>query len=203
MFNKNINRIVCALATKARAAGIHVILSTQRPTVDVIDGVVKASFGTRIAAKCTNQIDSRTILDSTGAEKLYGYGDVIISFLGKKERIQMAYIRPEQLSILCKQIVKKFGMGTRKEIPTVANKKQVAVKQLVFDIIDLIEQHKKVALHTIQTSLNCGFASAVTILEKLVDLEVVGRAGHFAILLVEKEQAIKIIKENAEKFKNL
>ena len=203
MYNKNINRIVCALATKARAAGIHVILSTQRPTVDVIDGVVKASFGTRIAAKCTTQIDSRTILDSTGAEKLYGYGDVIISFLGQKERVQMAYIKPEQLRILCNEIVKKYGTGSRKEIPITLKESKVKVNKLVFDIIDLIEQHKKVALSTIQSNLNCGFSRAVNILEKLVDLEVVGRAGHFAILLVEKEQALKIIKENAKEFEGV
>ena len=86
------------IAAKARAAGIHVILATQRPSKDVIKGSIKANFDTRIAFKVSSFDDSKVILGASGAERLEGYGDMLIKYAGKIERrLQGAYVDSEEI----------------------------------------------------------------------------------------------------------
>jgi S-DNA-T family DNA segregation ATPase FtsK/SpoIIIE len=97
---KEVEAAVARLAQKARAAGIHVILATQRPSVDVITGMIKANFPSRIAYRVSQKVDSRTILDEQGAELLLGKGDMLVKMNGKSEtlRVQCPFISEEEVN---------------------------------------------------------------------------------------------------------
>ena len=101
---KNIESAIIRLAQKGRAAGIHVIIATQRPSVNVITGLIKANFPTRIAFRVLSGVDSRTILDAVGAENLIGKGDMLYYAGVKVERIQCAYISMEEINRMTKYI---------------------------------------------------------------------------------------------------
>jgi DNA segregation ATPase FtsK/SpoIIIE-like protein len=100
----DIERQICRLAQLARATGIHLVVATQRPSVDVITGLIKANIPTRIAFMTSSAIDSRTILDSSGAERLLGKGDMLYlaSDAAKAERIQGAYVADDEVERLAR-----------------------------------------------------------------------------------------------------
>jgi len=96
--------LVCRLAQKSRACGIHLVVATQRPSVDIITGVIKANFPARISCRVSSLIDSRVVLGCSGAEKLLGRGDALVNSVGlDMVRFQGAYISPEQIEQICKQ----------------------------------------------------------------------------------------------------
>ena len=99
---KEVEVAVARLAQKARAAGMHVILATQRPSVDVITGMIKANFPTRIAYRVAQKVDSRTILDEQGAEHLLGRGDMLIKLNGTNEtrRVQCPWVSEEEVQLV-------------------------------------------------------------------------------------------------------
>jgi len=101
---KEIETPIARLAQKARAVGIHVILATQRPSANVITGVIKANFPARIAFKVASGIDSKTILDTTGAQQLIGRGDMLISNNSEIERVQCAFIDTPEVEAICNHI---------------------------------------------------------------------------------------------------
>ncbi len=106
---KEVEDSICRLAQMARAAGMHLVIATQRPSVDVITGLIKANISSRIALTVSSQIDSRTILDSGGAEKLLGRGDMLYSPIGasKPLRVQGCFISDEEVEELCDFIRKQ------------------------------------------------------------------------------------------------
>lgn len=106
---RSISTSIIRLAQKGRAAGIHVVLATQRPSVDVITGLIKANFPTRIAFRVFSQTDSRTILDSGGAEKLIGKGDMIYYAGADVERVQCAFISNDEINALNDFIGQQIG----------------------------------------------------------------------------------------------
>ena len=106
---RSISTSVVRLAQKGRAAGIHVVLATQRPSVDVITGLIKSNFPTRIAFRVFSSIDSRTILDTPGAEKLIGNGDMIYLSGADMERVQCAYVSGKEINELSKFIASQQG----------------------------------------------------------------------------------------------
>ncbi len=113
-----VEEAICRLAQMARAAGMHLILATQRPTVNVITGLIKANIPSRIALKVTSQIDSRTILDTGGAEKLIGRGDLLYSPVGapKPIRVQCCFTRDEEIERVTDFIKKSHTAEYNKEI---------------------------------------------------------------------------------------
>ena len=106
---RSITTSVIRLAQKGRAAGLHVILATQRPTVDVITGLIKANFPMRIAFRVTSRIDSATILDQPGADKLIGRGDMLLYSGVEMERIQCAFIGNDEIAELTKSVGSQIG----------------------------------------------------------------------------------------------
>ena len=106
---RSITTSVIRLAQKGRAAGLHVILATQRPTVDVITGLIKANFPMRIAFRVTSRIDSSTILDQPGADKLIGRGDMLLYSGVEMERIQCAFIGNDEIATLTDAVGKQIG----------------------------------------------------------------------------------------------
>src|SRR4029077_6959496 len=110
------------LAQMSRAVGIHLILSTQRPSVNVITGLIKANVPARIALQVASQIDSRTILDAAGAEKLLGAGDMLYQSadMGKPHRIQTAYISEEEVKNVV-DFIKKHNEPSVSDIALVGN----------------------------------------------------------------------------------
>lgn len=114
---KEIENPISRIAAKARAVGIHMILATQRPSVNVITGTIKANFPGRMAFRVTQMNDSRTILDRPGAEQLIGRGDMLISRDGVVERVQCAFIDTDEVEALCKSISDQMGYPTAYELP--------------------------------------------------------------------------------------
>ena len=111
---KDVESCICRLAQKARAAGIHIIIGTQRPSVDVITGLIKANIPSRIACTVASQIDSRTILDMAGAEKLIGRGDMLFAPVGasKPMRVQGAFVSDSEVEDIV-NFVKTHNSGAK------------------------------------------------------------------------------------------
>lgn len=115
---KDVETSICRIAQKARAVGIHLVIATQRPSVDVITGLIKANLPSRIAFMVKSAIDSRTILDQMGAELLLGRGDMLYYPGGqpKPERVQGAFMNDDEVAELVKRIKKTFGEGEYQDI---------------------------------------------------------------------------------------
>ena len=115
---KEVERPIARIAQKARAVGIHMIIATQRPSTDVITGMIKANFPGRIAFKVVQMVDSRTILDCPGAEQLVGRGDMLFSAAGSVvERIQCAFIDTPEVESICDYISSQVGYDEAYELP--------------------------------------------------------------------------------------
>lgn len=120
---KSVERAICRLAQKARAVGIHLIISTQRPSATIVTGNIKANFPTRIAFRCTTGTDSRVVLDQVGAEKLTGNGDMLFFAGAETTRIQCAYTSIEDVAATCDEIAS--GYTNYENISVVPERKRV------------------------------------------------------------------------------
>jgi DNA segregation ATPase FtsK/SpoIIIE, S-DNA-T family len=131
--------IISRIVAMSRAVGIHTVLATQRPSVDVITGVIKANFPTRIALKVATGIDSRTILGVEGAEKLLGKGDMLISATKASEikRVQGVLVTDEEIKGVVSYFIGKNGRGTQ-TIPAVTSKKNSGEKSIVLKKGDVV-----------------------------------------------------------------
>ena len=118
---KEVETPIARLAQKARAVGIHVILATQRPSANVITGVIKANFPARIAFKVASGIDSRTVLDTMGAQQLIGRGDMLISNNSEMERVQCAFIDTPEVTAICEHIKNQVGYASAYLLPEPVN----------------------------------------------------------------------------------
>lgn len=117
MAGKEIEMPIARIAQKARAVGIHLIIATQRPSTNVITGMIKANFPARIAFRVSAMVDSKTILDRTGANQLIGKGDMLFSWNSKLERVQCAFISTEEVEAMCDWIENQVGYDGAYTLP--------------------------------------------------------------------------------------
>ncbi len=186
-FPRELESAIVRLAQMSRAVGIHLILSTQRPSVNVITGLIKANVPSRIALQVASQIDSRTILDQAGAEKLLGAGDMLFMSgeMSKPSRVQSAFISETEL----KRVVKYLIDAYEDQVPTEIDFSQESSKQSTFDASleddengdDLYEDAKQVVIHAgkastsyLQRKLGVGYARAARLMDMLEERGVVG-----------------------------
>jgi len=184
---KEMEAAIIRLAQMSRAVGIHLILATQRPSVDVITGLIKANIPARIAFSVTSMVDSKTILDMSGAEKLLGQGDMLLSTaeLSKPKRIQGAYVSDEEINDVINYIKEKSGepeyldgVTNRQKVGGVAG---VGLDGNYGDEDELMEQAKEIILAAdrastslLQRRLSIGYGRAAKILDMLEENGFIG-----------------------------
>lgn len=117
MAGKEVEQPIARIAQKARAVGMHMILATQRPSTNVITGIIKANFPGRIAFRVSQMVDSRTILDRPGANQLIGKGDMLFSFNGEIDRVQCAFISTEEVENIVESIHEQIGYSEAYPLP--------------------------------------------------------------------------------------
>ncbi|MFC1937607.1 DNA translocase FtsK [Chloroflexota bacterium] len=179
-----VEHILCRLAQLARATGIHLVVATQRPSVDVITGLIKANFPTRISFAVTSQVDSRTILDSGGAEKLLGRGDMLYmpTEAAKPKRLQGCFVSDAETE----RLVYFWGNQRREEaaplkveelIPPGTFRKTGAPEDSLLDAArQLAKEHKHISTSFLQRKLSVGYPRAARIMEQLQEEEGAGEA---------------------------
>lgn len=165
----SVEESIARIAQKARAVGIHLVVATQRPSTDVITGMIKANLPSRISFALRSQIDSRTILDSVGAEKLLGQGDMLLLENGssKLERIQGAFISDEEVTNLTSTLKSSRKVKYRDEILVETQENDVNVDPYFENAIEIIKQEKKVSISLLQRELRIGFNRASRIYDQL------------------------------------
>ncbi len=168
-----IEESICRLAQMARAAGMHLIVATQRPSVDVITGVIKANIGSRIAFAVSSQIDSRTILDTQGAEKLVGKGDMLLSVMGKDRiRVQGAFISDAEVNKVIEHVkgqVEKVDYN--EDVLTRIERTDVEggddSDELLPDAIDLVVRSGQASVSMLQRRFRIGYNRAARIMDMM------------------------------------
>ncbi len=180
---REVEEPIARIAQLARAVGIHLIVATQRPSVDVITGMIKANFNARIAYQVATKVDSRTILDMNGAEQLLGRGDMLYLPPGtpKPTRLQNAFISVEEVEKLTDTIGKQSGYSKPYFLPSIREKKQTEGKNygdtldpLFEDAARVIVQNQQGSVSLLQRRLKLGYARAARIVDQLEENDIVG-----------------------------
>lgn len=180
---KQVEAPISRLAAKARAIGIHLIVATQRPSTDVITGVIKANFPTRIAFKVTNGHDSKTILDTTGANQLIGRGDMLISETGHISRVQCAFVDTPEVELLVDHISAQQGYSHALELPEpevaeaggAGSLLDTNDKDELFDeAARIVVRHQQGSTSLIQRKMSIGYNRAGRIIDQLEAVGIVG-----------------------------
>ncbi|MET0868452.1 MAG: DNA translocase FtsK 4TM domain-containing protein [Pseudorhodoplanes sp.] len=187
---KDIEGAIQRLAQMARAAGIHVVLATQRPSVDVITGTIKANFPTRISFQVTSKIDSRTILGEQGAEQLLGQGDMLyMAGGGRISRVHGPFVADDEVEKVVRHL-KSQGVPQYLEEVTRDDAEEGedgavfdatgmgAEKDLYQQAVDIVLRDRKASTSYIQRRLQIGYNRAATLMERMEQEGVVGQANH-------------------------
>ncbi len=198
---------ICRLAQKARAAGIHLVLATQRPSVDVITGIIKANIPSRISFAVSSQIDSRTILDMSGAEKLLGKGDMLFYPVGsaKPQRVQGAFVSDEEVERLL-DFIRSQGQQmeenqeiieyTENAVMEAEDGKKGATKEkideLLGDAIELVMSSGQASTSSIQRRFRIGYTRAARLIDTMEEMKIIGPS------LGSKPREILVSSEEAE-----
>jgi len=198
---------ICRLAQMSRAAGMHLIVATQRPSVDVITGVIKANIPSRIAFAVSSQADSRTILDVGGAEKLLGKGDMLFFPVGsaKPFRVQGAFVSDIDIENTVNYI-KQQGSGT--EEPEQLQEIELSLEQdeqdygddLFWDAVKVFMQNKKASVSLLQRRLRIGYARAARLVDLMEDRGIVSELDNNKRreILIDDEQFERIYTGNKQ-----
>jgi len=201
---REVEEPITRLAQLARAVGIHLVVATQRPSVDVITGVIKANFPARIAYQVSSKTDSRTILDMNGAEQLLGNGDMLYmpSSSPKPIRIQNAFISSDEVESIVDHIGKQKGYSKPFELPSVLEKQRASMSagggerdELFGEAARTIVRHQQGSVSLLQRRLKVGYSRAARLVD---ELEAAGIVGPFdgskaREVLVENDAELEVI----------
>ena len=201
---KEVEEPIARLAQLARAVGIHLVVATQRPSVDVITGVIKANFPARLAYQVASKTDSRTILDMNGADQLLGNGDMLYLPSGspKPHRIQNAFISTDEVERITNHIGKQKGYSSPFKLPSVLEKKRqsnaggsVSEDELFGEAAHIVVRHQQGSVSLLQRRLKVGYSRAARLID---ELEAAGIVGQFdgskaREVLVETEAELETI----------
>ncbi len=224
---KDVEDSICRLAQKARAAGMHLVIATQRPSVDVITGIIKANIPSRIAFSVSSQVDSRTILDMAGAEKLLGKGDMLFYPAGapKPTRVQGAFVSDAEVEKIV-DFIKAEGEVTYNEdiIEQIENsnktdkEKDLESEQadddgtdpFLMEAIDTVVETKQASTSFIQRRFKVGYARAGRIIDQMEERGVIsgyqGSKPREVLMTKERWQELKMAQnastENSENVQN-
>ena len=178
--SNEVENAIIRLAQMARAAGIHMIIATQRPSVDVITGIIKANVPSRLAFAVSSGTDSRTILDSNGAEKLLGRGDMLFQPMGKNKpvRVQGAYISDSEVERITEFIKDQQDAEYDETIMVseedTSDAAQLSEDEYFEDAVELIKGAETVSISHLQRKFRIGYNRAARLID---DLEAVGYVG--------------------------
>jgi S-DNA-T family DNA segregation ATPase FtsK/SpoIIIE len=187
---RDVEALIVRLAQKARAVGIHLVLATQRPSVDVITGLIKANIPARIAFTVASQIDSRTILDQIGAEKLLGQGDMLMKTadMSKPKRIQGAWVTDDEVNKITDHLRMQSAPQYNDEIisqPVQLNGKGGVVMDMgsheggddmYRDAVRVVVEARKASTSLLQRRLRIGYSRAARIIEEMEEQGIIGAA---------------------------
>lgn len=165
---KDVENLIARLAQMARAAGIHLIVATQRPSVDVITGLIKVNFPSRIAYKVTSKVDSRTILDNMGAEKLLGKGDMLfLDAKGMLTRVHGAFVTDTEISLTVAHI-KAQRTVTYTELISLKNEGADEDNDELFnDVVEYLKSKEEISISLIQRIFRIGYNRSARIFDQL------------------------------------
>ncbi|MGO3751330.1 MAG: DNA translocase FtsK 4TM domain-containing protein [Peptoniphilaceae bacterium] len=199
---------IARLAQMARAAGIHLIIATQRPSVDVITGTIKANIPSRIAFSVSSAVDSRTILDMSGAEKLLGKGDMLFypSFYSKPVRIQGSFISDEEVENVVNfvkansKIENNYTEKITKEIEKKKEKLDKDMDPLFKEAIEYILDNEQASISFLQRKLKIGYSRAARIVDQMEELNIIGpsEGSKPRKLFMGREDIMKLLGEEDE-----
>jgi len=186
---KEVEMLIARLAQMARAAGIHMIVATQRPSVDVITGLIKVNFPSRIAYKVTSKVDSRTILDMTGAEKLLGKGDMLfLDTKGSVQRVHGAFVTEEEIAEVMNHIKSQRAVLYKDITPArKSEQSDEEADELFQDVVDYLKHKDEISISLLQRVFRVGYNRSARIIDQLE------QQGH--ILPSDGGKMRKVIKE--------
>lgn len=203
---REVEEPIARLAQLSRAVGIHLVLATQRPSVDVITGVIKANFSARIAYLVNSKVDSRTILDMNGADQLLGLGDMLYLPPGvpKPVRIQNPFISAEEVEKLTDFIGNQKGFSRPYELPSVLSSKKKSLSgdydrdELFEEAAKMIVRYQQGSVSVLQRRLKIGYARAARIVDELEMAGIVGpgEGSKPREVLVESESQLEDLFNN-------
>lgn len=201
---REVEEPITRLAQLARAVGIHLVLATQRPSVNVITGVIKANFSARIAYQVATKIDSRTILDMNGAEQLLGRGDMLFLPTGspKPIRIQNAFISTDEVERITNYIYSQPAFSKPYQLPSLYDKKKSSVSNSADELDERFEEAARIivryqqgSVSFLQRKLQLGYSRAARIMDQLEEAGIVGPndGSKARTVLVENEEQLETI----------